>query len=54
MSAKEILRDYFWGVGIAFFVAGLLIMLPSFPGSEYILIILGAILMAVGVIHRPK
>ncbi len=54
MSAKQILRDYFWGIGIAFFVAGLLVMLPSFPGSEYVLLILGAVLMAIGVIHRTK
>lgn len=54
MAVKTIIRDYFWGIGMAFLVAGLIVILPQHQWSEYVLIILGAIFLAIAVIHREK
>ncbi len=54
LDMNKILSDYFWGMGMSFFVAGLLILAPKHLGSEYILIILGLFTLALAVYFKPK
>ena len=54
MMDKEILKEYFWGVGLAFFVAGLLLMVPNGDIGKWGLVILGLIFIIVGISTNKK